>query len=375
MTSSERHEVRYQRRKAKREQKKRNHNRNYDCFDKVFTYRHLYHAYRLCRRNVRWKASVQKYIANASLQICAAYRELHNGTFKSHGFYEFDLFERGKARHIRSIDMYERVVQRCTCDYSMIPILTRTFIYDNGASMKHKGYGFAVKRFRRHLQWHVHKHGNKGYVLLFDFSSYFDNIPHELLFRILEKEYTDERTLKLIKHFIQCFGDKGIGLGSQVSQVLALAAANELDHFIKEKLHIKCYGRYMDDGYLIHKSKEYLEECLRLIQQKCEELGLKLSLKKTKIVPICRDFMWLKVRYRVTESGHTVKRVWRKSVVRMRRKMKKLKKKYEQGIITLFDVKQSYQSWQAHVAGLHMYKTMKRLDELYYNLFGTEVIA
>ncbi len=370
MTSSERHEVRYQRRKAKREQAKARHNRRYDNYDKVYTYKHLYRAYRMCRKGVRWKASVQKYIANASQQICETYKELRQGTFKSHGFYEFDLFERGKARHIRSVDMYERVVQRCTCDDSMIPILTRTFIYDNGASMRNKGHGFSVRRFNRHLQWHVHKHGNQGYILLFDFSSYFDNIPHELLFKILEKEYEDKRTVDLIKHFIRCFGDKGIGLGSQVSQVLALAAANRLDHFVKEKLHIKCYGRYMDDGYLIHESKEYLEKCLKQIQRLCEELGLKLSLKKTKIVPICRDFMWLKIRYRVTESGHIVKRVWHKSVVRMRRKMKKLKRKYDQGIISLFDIKQSYQSWKAHVAGLQMYKTMMRLDGLYNNLFG-----
>lgn len=37
---------------------------------------------------------------------------------------------------------------------------------------------------------------------------------------------------------------------------------NKLDHFIKEKLGIKGYARYMDDGYLIHPSKEYLKECL-----------------------------------------------------------------------------------------------------------------
>ena len=258
MTSIERREVRYQRRKAKREEARKRRNELHGNFDKVYTYEHLYHSYLMCRKNVRWKSSTQRYIANASLNVYDAYRRLHEGTFKSRGFYEFDLFERGKPRHIRSVDVHERVVQRCTCDYSLIPMLQPSFIYDNGASMKNKGYHFAVKRFNRHLQRHIRKHGNRGYVLLFDFSSYFDSIPHELLMRILDKAYDDERTLKLIKHFINMFGDKGIGLGSQVSQVLALAAANELDHFIKEELRAKCYGRYMDDGYIIHESKEYL---------------------------------------------------------------------------------------------------------------------
>lgn len=375
MTSIERREVRYQRRKAKREEARKRRNELHGNFDKVYTYEHLYHSYLMCRKNVRWKSSTQRYIANASLNVYDAYRRLHEGTFKSRGFYEFDLFERGKPRHIRSVDVHERVVQRCTCDYSLIPMLQPSFIYDNGASMKNKGYHFAVKRFNRHLQRHIRKHGNRGYVLLFDFSSYFDSIPHDLLMKILDKAYDDERTLKLIKHFIDMFGDKGIGLGSQVSQVLALAAANELDHFIKEELRVKCYGRYMDDGYIIHESKEYLEECMEKINQKCIEMGLKLSIKKTRVVPIFRDFMWLKIRYRVTETGHIVKRIWRKSVVRMRRKLKKLKRKLEQGVITAFDVYQSVQSWKSHARGLAVYHTMKRLDELIFNLFGTEVIV
>ena len=369
MTSKERREGRYLRRKAKREERKRRYNKPFDDYKTVYTYKHLYKSYRLCRKGVRWKASVQKYVANASLNITMTYQELMNHTFRSHGFYEFDLFERGKARHIRSVDMYERVVQRCTCDFSLIPILSRTFIHDNGASMHNKGYSFAVNRFDRHLQWHIHHHGNQGYILLFDFSSYFDNIPHKLLFDILDSVYQDDYTKNLVKHFIQMFGDKGIGLGSQVSQVLALAAANRLDHYIKEVLRIKCYGRYMDDGYLIHESKEYLTECLKKIQDKCNELGLKLSLKKTHIVPIRKGFMWLKIRYYVTDSGHIVKRVWKKSVVRMRRKLKRLKRKLNKGFITLFDIEQSYQAWKSHTSGIQMYKTMKSIDCLYQNLF------
>lgn len=375
VTSIERREGRYQRRKAKRSVPKQKRNQEYGDFDKIFTYEHLYHSYLMCRKDVRWKSSTQKYIANAALNLSNTYKKLHDGTFRSRGFYEFDLFERGKLRHIRSVDIEERVVQRCLCDYSLIPMLQPTFIYDNGASMKRKGYHFAVKRFNRHLQGHIRKHGNQGYVLLFDFSSYFDNIPHELLLKTLEGLYDDQRTLGLIKHFIGMFGDKGLGLGSQISQVLALAAGNELDHFIKEKLGIKGYGRYMDDGYLIHESREYLKECLKQIEQKCEEMGLKLSAKKTRILPIDRNFMWLKIRYRVAESGYIVRRIWPKSVTRMRRKAKKLKRKLDEGVITAFDVYQSYQSWKSHARGLDVYHTMRVMDGLIYDLFGTEVIA
>lgn len=373
MTSEERKELRYQRRKQRRLDAKNRQCRQYDDFEKVFTYDHLRDAYRMCRRNVRWKSSTQRYIANAPLNIYNTYVQLHDGTFRSNGFYEFDLYERGKARHIRSVSVNERIVQRCLCDFSLVPMMRRTFIYDNGASLQNKGYSFAVKRIDRHIRWHYRHYGNNGYVLLFDFSSYFDSISHEVLEQIIRSEYTDERLIKLLLHFIGMFGDEGLGLGSQISQVLALATANRLDHYIKEDLGIHCYGRYMDDGYLIHQSKAYLQECLLKIRKKCEELGLKLNLKKTRIIPVRRDFQWLKIMFRLTESGYIVKRIWHKSVVRMRRKMKKLKRKMEAGILLMADVIASYESWKSHVKGLDVYKTLSSMDALYSSLFGIEV--
>ena len=373
MTSEERKEVRYQRRKAKRLEAKERNTLAFDDFDKVFTYEHLFQSYRMCRKNVRWKSSTQKYISNAPLNVYDTFKRLHNGTFKSEGFYEFDLFERGKKRHIRSVLIDERVVQRCLCDYSLVPMMRRTFIYDNGASLSRKGYSFAVKRIDRHIRWHYRHYGNKGYVLLFDFSGYFDSISHEQLEQIIRKQYKDERLINLLMHFIKMFGDKGLGLGSQISQVLALAAANEIDHLIKEELGIRCYGRYMDDGYLIHQDKEYLKQCLIKIQEKCAELGLILNIKKTRIIPISRDFQWLKIKFKLTPSGYIVKRIWHKSVVRMRRKLKKLKKKMLNGILTLKDIRASFESWKSHTLGLDCYRTMLEMQKLYHSLFENEV--
>ena len=146
MNSTERKELRYQRRKAKRDEKKAARLAVADDFEKVFTYENLYRSYRCCRRGVSWKSSVQRYIATAPLMITQTRNRLMKGTYRSPGFFEFDLYERGKKRHIRSTIIGERVVQRCLCDNSLIPAITPTFIYDNGASMKNKGYDFAFRR-------------------------------------------------------------------------------------------------------------------------------------------------------------------------------------------------------------------------------------
>ena len=103
-------------------------------------YEHLYHSYKMCRRNVGWKASVQKYITNAPINVYQTWQRLQAGKYRTSGFFEFDLMERGKKRHIRSVTIGERIVQRCLCDYALVPVLGRTYIYDNGASMANKGY-------------------------------------------------------------------------------------------------------------------------------------------------------------------------------------------------------------------------------------------
>lgn len=369
MTSEERREARFQRRKVQRSEKKQARCADCDVFDKVFSYDHLYQSYKKCRRNVAWKSSTQRYITQAPLYVYQTQKALAAGRFKSNGFVEFDICERGKIRHIRSVTINERVVQRCLCDYALVPVLGRTFIYDNGASQRNKGYTFAIKRLTQHLQQHYRKHGTEGYILLFDFSKFFDRVSHQLVKGILHREFSDERILKLTEHFIDAFGDVGMGLGSQISQVLALTSANRLDHYVKEVFRIKGYGRYMDDGYAIHHSKEYLHKCLEGIKAICEDLEITLNTKKTQIVKLSHGFTWLKVRFYILPTGKIIKKIYHRSVTKMRQKLKALKTKVEAGILTYQDIYTSWQSWRAYALNFNAYRTIQSMGELYNRLF------
>lgn len=365
MTSEERREIRYSRRKERREKKRMQRIDDCDSFEKVFTFDHLYRAYRESRKGVAWKASTQRYISDALLNIERTRQALLNGTFKSGGFYEFDLVERGKPRHIRSVSFNERVVQRCLCDYSLVPVLSRTFIYDNGASMVRKGYSFAVRRIVAHLRRHFRKYGTEGYVLLFDFSKFFDRVSHRLIDTILTKEFTNERIIRLTRYFVDAFGAEGLGLGSQVSQILALSSANRLDHFIKEKLRIHGYGRYMDDGYLIHPDKRYLKYCLKRIRMLCDELGIVLNEKKTQIVKLSHGFSFLKVRFYLLSTGKIIRKLHPQSVTHIRRRLKKLRRFVENGILGLNDLRASWQSWRAYAANFNAHRSIRSIDRLY----------
>lgn len=365
--------MRYQRRQQKR-QEKRARLSEHDSFASVFSYANLYRSYCLCRKGVAWKASVQKFIAVAPLSVYQIYDKLKRGTYRSPGFFEFDLFERGKARHIQSNTIGERVVQRTLCDQALNPILCRTFIHDNGAALPRKGYDFAINRLTCHLRRHVQKYGQNGYILLFDFRRFFDNVDHALVKAELRRQFTDQRIIKITSHFVDMFGDRGLGLGSQISQVLALVSGNRLDHYIKEELGIKGYARYMDDGYLIHHSKAYLQECLLKIRALCAKLGIVLNEKKTQIFKLSRGFSWLKMRVFVTPTGKIVKKIYKHSVTRERRKLKKLRKMLTVGKVTLEDCYNAWQSWRAYALRFNAWRTMKTMGQLYDSLFVYEEV-
>ena len=362
MTSEERREIRYQRRTARRESQKQKYSK-YTDFNWVFSYEHLYNSYKMCRRHVRWKASTQSFIHLAPLRVYRTYIKLKKGQYRSRGFFEFYIVERGKKRHIRSVMIDERVVQRCLCEYCLVPLLTPTFVYDNSASTKGKGYHFAKRRIVRFLRRHLRKYGTKGYALLFDFHNFFDTISHSLCKSILRKHIPDKRILALADHFIDMFGKVGLGLGSQISQILALASANELDHMIKEKMRVKHYSRYMDDGCLIHPNKERLKECYDEIERMCEKLGFTINKDKTQIVKLSHGFTWLKTKYYIQSNQRIIKKITRDSVIRMRRRLRSFRDYLELGLMTEEDIWMSFQSWRAYARTFDAYESIRAMEE------------
>ena len=96
-------------------------------------------------------------------------------------------------------------------------------------------------------------------------------------------------------------------------------------------LRPEAYGRYMDDFYLIHESKEYLQACLLLIEHECAKLGIALNPRKTRVVKLTRGFTWLKKRIFYTETGRIVMKPFRDSITRERRKLKKMARMVAEG--------------------------------------------
>jgi hypothetical protein len=375
MNSTERHQARYERRKAKRDKKQKEKLSKYDNFDNLTNPENLYKAFISSRKGVSWKESTQRYEMNLLHNIHETRNKLIEGENIQNGFVEFTLNERGKVRHIKSVHISERVVQKALCDQVLVPILGNSLIYDNGASVKGKGVYFAIKRLIVHLSRYYRRNGfsNAGYALTVDFSKYFDSINHEILFKLQEQYIHDKRVMELTRRFIGVFGDGvSLGLGSQVSQISAIFyPSKHLDHFAKDESGLKYYGRYMDDLYIIHESKEYLKECLEKIKEVCQNnLAIRINEKKTRITPLKDGVVFLKGKYILLESGRIIRKANKDSAKRMRRKLKKFRDLLDNDKMNYEDIRTAYQSWRGgYMKRFNGYHTVKRMDNLYDALF------
>ena len=362
MNNQQRRQARYERRVRARAEKLEARRKQYS-FEAVFSFGHLWKSYKLCCKGVGWKASTQKFRNKPLSNVARLYNAIKAQKFRSRGFYEFDRCERGKLRHIKSVHISERVVQRCQCDYALIPLFRPTLIYDNAASLKGRGIDFAKDRLERQLKTYYRKYGAKGYALMYDFKSYFENVSHEKLFEIADKTIPDKKILALYKYLIKMFGEKGIGLGSQVSQISAVKYPDCIDKAATQKWAVLGYGRYMDDGYIIHNSKIYLRHCLDLLKNECRQSKIILNAKKTEIVSLSNGMVYLKHRFILTETGKVLRIPQKDSYRRHIRKLKSFSRKIEAGEMPLEAAVDSHISWRSHLLRSHAHKQIANADK------------
>lgn len=391
-SSERRREGRYQRRKLRRMQKKHEQQAKYDNYERVCSFGSLLRANTKSLRGSIWKTSVQAFQYKLLKNTNYLYKKLQDCEDISRGFVEFDLMERGKIRHIRSVHYSERVVQRSMCDNALVPVLKRKLIYDNGACLPKKGVQWAMNRVIAQLHQYYRRTGsNKGWIVSFDFSDYFNTIRHDETFKLIDETFSDIRLATLIKRCVTPFGyppqnsgmkrvrvapNEGdytglsLGLGSEVSQILAVSYPNRLDNFVKHQLRAKEYGRYMDDGLLVFQDKREAQEGLDLIIQVASEKGIVINKKKTKVTKLSRGFTFLKTRFTLTDTGKVKIKLSRKNVTRQRRKLKKFAKMVAAGVMQLVDVMTSYGSWIGYALRRGGRAAVYNMNKLFRKLFG-----
>ena len=346
-------------------------------FDEVINYDNLLKSYFHCRKGKAYRQATVKYHMEYMVNISKLLKRLREGSYEIKSLYSFVIYE-PKKRNITANRFEDKIVQRVICKYALEPAIQPRLIFDNYASQPNKGNHLAIGRLKKFMISFAKENdwSDEGWVLTCDVKKYFYTIDRTICYKMVEKLDLDDRLKAIIHKQITALDssyneytdepNKGLCIGFQTSQWLAVYYMSELDHFIKEKLHIKYYGRYMDDFYMIHKDRKYLEYCLKEINRFVEtRLDLKLN-DKTHIHPFKQGICFLGYHCTYDVSDHTIHTTIRSKSVR---KMKK-RTRLQTGLIKIGKIEpenalDSIRSWHAYAVHGESTKAINAHKEAY----------
>jgi len=352
---------------------------NCDYQREIFNGNALYEALIRAKRNSSWKPQVQKFDMSYLLELATIQNSLKDGSFHFLQDNSFVATERGKTRVIVGEQVHDRLVKHSLCSEVLVPAVTKHLIYDNGASLKGKGTGFTRGRLLTHLRkYYMQNQSNEGYILLIDYSKFYDNIRHDDLMDMFKKYVKDNLAIRLLKmtveraridvsymtdeEYANCinvlfnslkyqdidrslltgkkFMNKGLNIGDQISQIAGIMYPTPIDNYVKIVRSVKFYARYMDDSYAIHKSKEFLQDLLVEITEIANSIGITIHPNKTRICKLSDSWRFLQNQYSLTETGRVIVKINQKKMTKARRKLKKLAY-----ILTVDEFANWYKSW------------------------------
>lgn len=294
--------------------------KDWDFFNQLFSFRNLYRAHLRSRNSKREVPSVVDYEMHISSNITRLRYNILHGVYAINSYKTFYIYE-PKKRLIQACAYVDRIVQHCLCDNYLTELIDSKLIYDNCACRKNKGLDFAVRRVKKHLQGFYKQYGTDGYCLRVDISKYFQSIDKEIVLKKLNRHVTNRYIMGLISRIVLGYGSEGLPIGNQISQTLAIYYLNDVDRFIKEVCRVKFYTRYMDDFFILHHDKAFLEDLTRLIREECEKDKLTLN-AKTMIIPIKQGIDFIGKNFMLEDNGAVTVRLRQVNKRRIYRRIK-----------------------------------------------------
>lgn len=325
-----------------------------------------------------WKYSSQNFEMNLLLNVAHLQKEARERTYQPSDGTSFWINERGKHRRVTSIPCPDKTMNHVICDEVLSPLIDPFLIHDNGASRIGKGVAFCRRRFEQHIHEYYRRHGNKGFILLGDFKSYYASISavkaREMMLDLLSRKLSEDDLIETEWLLHTILGDDmGINIGGQVSQNVGITFAHRVDDYVKTVCGQRYYARYSDDFYLIADSRELLAEITEGIRLEAGKAGLTIHPHKTHIAPIDKPFRFLQVSYRMTDTGKLVRRINPKSVTRERKRLKGYRRLIDKERMTYQDAEDAFKSWLTLNYRVMSKLQIQNLYTLYVDLFGRDI--
>ena len=157
-------------------------------------------------------------------------------------------------------------------------------------------FGFRRGKSQHQAIRHVQGIVTEGYewCASVDLKSFFDEIPHDLILKLIRRKVADERLVTLIARALKAGvivegrfekTRKGCPQGSPLSPMLSNIVLNELDHELEKRGHRYC--RWADDFLILVKSERAAKRVMEGIVGYLEgELNLPVNKEKSKVAKV-----------------------------------------------------------------------------------------
>lgn len=151
--------------------------------------------------------------------------------------------------------------------------------------------------------------------------------------------------------------------GSQMVQIAGISYLDRFDHFMKERLRVRRYLRYMDDFRAICRTEAEGRAILMAAAEEAAKVGLALHPTKSNIVKAADGALFLGFIYRVTPTGRVLMLRDPARVKETRRKYRRLARKIQRGEIAPDRLDASYQGVRACMEKGTNRRLIRRMDD------------
>ena len=336
--------------------------RHGDLWANVIRFESLLRAAEKACKGKRFRPDVVAFHFHLERELWQLHEELSTKSYQPGPYRTFVIHE-PKARQISAAPYRDRVVHHALVNV-LEPIFERTFIRDSYACRKGKGTHAAVDRcqeFARRFR----------YVLKADIQKFFPSLDHALLKHQVARQIKDPDVLRLVNQIIDHSnpqepvstwfpGDdlfapaerrRGIPIGNQTSQFFANVYLDPLDHFVKDRLGMKGYVRYVDDLLVFADDKSRLAAVREQLRDFLVRLRLRLHPDKTVLFPVGESIRFL--GYRVLPTHRLLVSA---NVRRCRRRIRQMQREYAAGHVSFAAIYQRIMSWIGHARQANTYR-------------------
>jgi RNA-directed DNA polymerase len=261
--------------------------------ERVYDRRRLHKAWQQIRANAGAagvdKMTVDAFVAREGELLALIHDKLKAGTYRFKPARRVLIPKTGspKKRKLGIPVVMDRVVSQ-----SLQGVLAEIFDPDFSDS----SYGFRRGKSQHQAVRHVQRAVADGYgsCASIDVQNFFDDIPFDLILKLIRRKIRDERVVTLIARALKAGvvvdgvvekSERGCPQGSPVSPILSNIVLNELDQELERRGHRFC--RWADDFVILLKTERAALRVAESITGFLErELGLHVNRDKSRVAPI-----------------------------------------------------------------------------------------